>query len=450
MKPCALAVLLLAVVVVVVVPPPAVAAAGDLRVGAASVNLEADDSMVIAGGIGPAKATGQEAQLRVTAVVIEKPGQGKFVISSVDVLFLTRDFVDRALAEVHRQTGIPPAHVLINASHTHHAPSVTVVHGYGVDAVFQKRVEDGIVKAIVDADANLADGCRFFFHLGEERTVGANSRLLLKDNQVYWVGPMTDAVGPTGPFDPQLPVLAFKDRQDKLRALVFNHSTHTIGSVKPGVRSPAFYGLAAQDLERELGGAVCFLEGASGSTHNIGGVPAAMAVVRMKDAVTDALKRAQERPVDRIVSVKRKFTFRVRQFDEAAEEQKVIRYCSKYAPGHVEGIAPVFREMRKQLAPLQGQERETWVQAMVIGHVALVGVPAEYFTSLGVDIKKRSPFKHTYVAALANDWIGYLPDRQGHEIGGYQTWMGQHSYAELGTGERVADEVIAMLKELHR
>lgn len=427
-----------------------VASADDLRVGAAAVNLEADDSMVIAGGIGPGKATGQEGELRVVAVVIEKPGQGKFVIAAVDVLFLTRDFVDRALAEVRKQTGIPPENVLINATHTHHAPSVTVVHGYGIDEVFRKRIEDGIVTAIADANANLADGCRFFFHQGEERTVGANSRLLLKDNQVYWVGPMTDAVGPTGPFDPELPVLAFKGPGDKLRALVFNHSTHTIGTVKGAVRSPSFYGLAAQDLERELGATVCFLEGASGSTHNITPVPAAMAVVRMKDAVNAALKQAAEQKVDRIVSLKRPFKFAVRKFDEAVEEQKVMRYCSKYAPGHVEAIAPVFREMRKQLAPLQGQERETWVQAMVIGDVALVGVPAEYFTALGVDIKNRSPFEHTYVAELANDWIGYLPDRQGHEMGGYQTWMGQHSFAEVGTGERVADEVVAMLKELHR
>ena len=34
------------------------------------------------------------------------------------------------------------------------------------------------------------------------------------------------------------------------------------------------------------------------------------------------------------------------------------------------------------------------------------------------------------------------------ETGGYQTWMGLHSYAELGTGERVADELVAMLEEL--
>jgi hypothetical protein len=106
--------------------------------------------------------------------------------------------------------------------------------------------------------------------------------------------------------------------------------------------------------------------------------------------------------------------------------------------------------MRKALAPQQGQERSTTLQVILVGDVALVGIPAEYFTGLGMDIKKRSPFPSTFVAELANDWIGYLPDRQAHELGGYQTWAGFHSYAEIGTGERVADEVVKMLEELKR
>jgi hypothetical protein len=104
--------------------------------------------------------------------------------------------------------------------------------------------------------------------------------------------------------------------------------------------------------------------------------------------------------------------------------------------------------MRKTLASQRGQERETWLQVLLIGDVAVVGVPAEYFTQLGLDIKNRSPFRHTYVAELANDWIGYLPNLEGHKLGGYQVWTGYHSYAEPGTGERMADEVVGMLKEL--
>src|SRR6266699_7125271 len=145
-----------------------------------------------------------------------------------------------------------------------------VVHGYGLDETFSKRVQRGIVKAAQEANANLSkEDCRFYFHLGAEQTVGQNSRMLLSDGMVYWIGPRDNFARPTGPFDPELPVLAFRDPADKLRALIFNHSTHTIGTLHPGRRSPSFYGLAAQELETELGGTLCFLEGASGSTHNL-------------------------------------------------------------------------------------------------------------------------------------------------------------------------------------
>jgi hypothetical protein len=423
-----------------------------LRVGAAAVPVEADDSMVIAGGIGPRKATGQEGELRATAVVLEKRPFGKVAIVSCDVLFVARDFVDRALGHIEAKTGIPPSNVLVHATHTHHAPSTTSIHGYDRDEVFTKRLEDAIVHAVCNADAKLGagDGARFVFHVGEERTVGVNSRLMLKDGTVYWVGPMSDAIGPTGPFDPQLPVLAFRGSNDKLIALLFNHSTHTIGTRKGAVRSPSFYGLAAQELESELGGVCGFLEGASGSTHNLGAVTTAQAVDRMKAAVRDALSKAQPVAVDRLVSKKRPFTFKVRTFDEAVEDEKVASYCRKRIPQGADATIAVFRAMRKKLAPQQGLERQTTLQAILIGDVAIVGVPAEYFTVLGLDIKKRSPIPNTVVIELANDWIGYLPDRKGHELGGYQTWTGLHSYAEPGTGERVADEVVAMLNELAR
>jgi len=82
------------------------------------------------------------------------------------------------------------------------------------------------------------------------------------------------------------------------------------------------------------------------------------------------------------------------------------------------------------------------------GDTAIVAVRAEFFTKLGRDLKNRSPFRYTYIAELANDWIGYLPDLDAHKLGGYQVWTGYHSYAEPGTGERIVDEVVKLLKEL--
>lgn len=419
--------------------------AAPLRAGAAAAEIEGDNSMVIAGGIHPGKAGGQEGRLRATAVVLEQGGT-KLAIVALDVLMVSRDLLDQAAKEASAATGIPFANILVNCTHTHHAPSTVHVHAYDRDKVFCERMGKAIVKAIGDAQARLAPS-EFSFALGHESSVGMNSRLLLGDNTIFWIGDRSDAVRPTGPFDPQLPVLAFRGQDKKLQAVFFNHSTHTIGTGKPGVRSPSFYGMAAQELEAELGGTFGFLEGASGSTHNLG-VPFPEMVHRIKAAVKDGLAKAEPRTVGSLASIKREFAYRVRKFDEEKEDAAVSAYCKRRAGAGADSIIEAFRMARKEIAGWQGQERKTWLQVVRIGDVAIAGVPAEFFTTLGLEIKRRSPFRYTYVAELANDWVGYLPDRKGHELGGYQTWTGFHSYCEPGTGEAVVGEVVRMLQEL--
>jgi hypothetical protein len=422
-----------------------------LRVGAAATNLKADGTMVLGGMLSARYSDEQEGELRAVAVVVQNPGTSTVAIVGCDVLWIPRWIVEAATAEIEQATGIPPSHVLINATHTHYAPSTAPAHDFGVSLRFCEELRRGIVQAVCEAHSRLEEA-QLYFHLGEEKTVGANSRLKLPDGNITWINPLREAgqnIVPTGPFDPQLPVIDFRTAQGQTRALIYNHSTHTLGTrCGRDVRSPSFYGLAAQELEGELGGVVCFLEGASGSTHNIYQVPVPEAIERMKRAIREARAQAQPMRVGRVAALRRPFTFRVRSFDEQLEDAKVARYTSAYLGEHGEYVRRVFARMRRQLAPHQGEERQTWLQVILLGDVALAGVPAEYFTSLGLDIKARSPFKYTYVAELANDWIGYLPDRDGHALGGYQTWMGLHSFAEEGTGERVADEIIAMLNEL--
>jgi sucrose-6-phosphate hydrolase SacC (GH32 family) len=426
---------------------------GGVRVGAAAVELEADDSMVIAGGIGPGKARGQEGKLRAVAVVLAA-NETKLAIVGCDVLMFTRELLDPVLSQIQAATGIPPSHILVNATHTHHAPSTVRIHGYPANELFSRRLQEGIRRAVEQASAALSpDECTLGFHLAEEKSVGQNSRLLLSDHTIFWTGRRNDIVHPTGPFDPQLPVLAFRGSDEKLKALIFNHSTHTIGTRKPGVRSPSFYGLAAQELESELGGTALFLEGASGSTHNLS-LSGSELTHRVKHAVRTGIDQAQPLSVTKLAAVREPFTFKVRAFDEQKEDEAVSSYCEKRLPAGAKQVVEVFREMRKNLSPQQGQTRETHVQALVIGDgtpggsLAIVGVPAEFFTVLGLEIKRRSPFKRTYVAELANDWVGYLPDKEAHRLGGYQTWTGYHSYAEPGTGERMVEQAIEMLNRL--
>ena len=77
-------------------------------------------------------------------------------------------------------------------------------------------------------------------------------------------------------------------------------------------------------------------------------------------------------------------------------------------------------------------------------------MPAELFTQLGRDIKERSPFKgRTMIAELANDYVGYVGNADAYRLGGYQLWMGHHSWTERGTGEQFVDAAVQLLNELY-
>jgi hypothetical protein len=184
-------------------------------------------------------------------------------------------------------------------------------------------------------------------------------------------------------------VLFFRDSSDKSQALLFNHSTHTIGTRRPVCARRRFTDWPRRNWKLNSAQPCVFLEGASGSTHNLA-LSGDEMTTRIKQTVKEAVAKAQPRPVNRLAASKRPFQFKVRTFDEAKEDEAVTRYCRKYVGAYGDKVIEVFRDMRKTLAPQQGQERETWIQVLLIGDVAIVGVPAEFFTKLGLDIKNRS------------------------------------------------------------
>lgn len=416
------------------------------RVGAASAEMVAEDPMVIGGGIGPGFVQGQEGKLQATALVIQ--GEIKLCLIAVDILMMNRDYLDQAAQQIESQCGIPFDHILINASHTHHAPSTVTVHGYERDEEFCRRTVQAIVDAAVAADlaSKASPPTRGRFRLGQEASVGQNSRQLLKDGKIYWIGPRDDFVRPTGPFDVDLPVMVFEGQNGAIRGAWFNHSTHCIGT-RTGKRSPSFYGFAAQELSDQHSAPFLFLSGAAGSTHNLSLTCDEM-ITRIKGATNEAMVHAVPSTSSVLRAIKLEVAFTMRTFDETKEDAAVVEYCRKYAPANADGIIDVFRESRRKLKPLQGEERKMWLQAMRIGDVYLIAVPAEFFTALGLEIKRRSPHRYTFVCGLSNDYVGYTPTREGFERGGYQTWTGLHSFTEIGTGEMMVEESLKLLEEI--
>jgi neutral ceramidase len=397
-----------------------------------------------------------EGEFRANALVLD--AEERICLVSLDasnpVLPMTRSAAGRIAAA----TGIPEDNILICATHTHRGPPMSEAFGQP-NAEYVRRLEEGSVqaatKAVMAISAAKPDAqAAVLFGQSQEASIGRNSRLLLKDGNIGWDGyEQQDVVRPTGPYDPDLHVLALRRADGEYDGLAFNHSVHNIGHIREDCMSPCIYGLAALEVERRHGATSLFLPGAFGSTHNVtyknSGVPAAECVHRLVDAIEEALSRLQPALPGPIQVLNRQFTYHVRRFDETKEAQAVKSYLEKYAPQRAASQGEWFRKMREEMAPQQGEACQTRLQVIRLGEIVLVGVPGEMFARLGLEIRRRSPFRHTCIIGLANENIGYIPDRKAYDDGGYQTWVGWHSKLEVGTGEAMVGQAVAMLDALY-
>lgn len=63
----------------------------------------------------------------------------------------------------------------------------------------------------------------------------------------------------------------------------------------------------------------------------------------------------------------------------------------------------------------------------------------------GLQIKKASPFRHTFAVTIANEVDCYVPTRKAFAEGSYEV---TNSPYRAGVGELLADEATRLLKEL--
>jgi hypothetical protein len=106
---------------------------------------------------------------------------------------------------------------------------------------------------------------------------------------------------------------------------------------------------------------------------------------------------------------------------------------------------------------LQAQERgelkssvEAEIQVIKLGNWALVNVPGELFTALGLAIKQSSSQRHTTVATYTNGNIGYIPTREEYPYGSYEIddayrYYGYHAAVAPEAGEMVVAATTELL-----
>ena len=399
---------------------------------------------------------GVECPLRAQVIVLTN-GKTKICMGSCDIGYLSRNFSDDIAREVEAKYGIPFNNIMLATTNNHSGPAQTDWKDTTADQSFNIAIKGAVLEAVGLANEKLdgAGEIDCFFALGDA-TIGQNSRLVMEDGAILWA-PTEYRFGynrPTGPYDPQLPVLAFKDKLGNLEALIFNHSSQNIDSPIDRVLSPSFYGKASQNIEKELGGTAVFFIGAYGSTNVFDDCPNSERIFRVEQGIKKAYAITEKRDLQRLVSVKKEFEIIYRTYNEDEQQRAVSDYCNRWLKECTfwhpvpEEFIREFKHKREHIAQLQGKTQRTWIQVILAGDIAFVGVPGGLFAELGMEIKRRSPFRYTYVVGLANDYLGYFPDNEAFDMGGYQTWANA-AISVRGTGETMVNEAVRILNELN-
>jgi hypothetical protein len=450
--------------VAIVLLTAAHALASDLRVGAAAVRITPDRPMPLAGYYTTRLSTNTHDDLYAKTIVLDVKGT-RVALVVCDLLTLPRSVVVQSREIVSRTTGVPGSNVMISATHSHTGPVLDTgsarrgAEEKDMPAVreYTAQLPEKIGQSVRLAEAALEPARISVAHEHEDH-LSHNRRYFMHDKTVGWnPGRLnTNIVRAAGPIDPDVAVLYFESQQSNAMATYVNFAMHpdTIG----GLEFSADYPGALSGLVGEYKGTNMVTVFANGTCGNINHVDVDWANAQKGPAETlrlgtvlagrvfEAYTRLQPLDAATLRVRSQMVTLALPQLKpgevEAAREA-VARIGTKNPPKFLEQVN-AFKVL--DVAAREGRPQEVEVQVIALGNeMAWVSLPGEIFVELGLEIKKKSPFKHTVIAELANGAIGYIPNERAYEQGNYEPLSAR---CAKGSGEVLAKTALRLLDEL--
>jgi hypothetical protein len=429
------------------------------KVGRAQEAITPPIGVSLAGYFHDRRGESVRDDLFAKAIVIESGGT-RLALVSCDLISVSAEVADAAKDIIKAEAGIPPSHVLVCATHTHTGPElrgnaiVSVCEQYVgllprriADAV--KKAADSLVPATLRAGSASVEGYSF------------NRLFRLKDGtEVFGKGGReAQVIGPAGPIDPQLQTLSAVDANGQLLALIVNFGLHpdVIGGGSANFISADWPGEIGRNIAAVYGKDVVtqHLQGTCGDINHAphdptnlprGGPAKAVQLGRaLAGAAMVAMERAE--PMTSIPLASTVETLAIPYYTRDARLLAEVAELKKKAkPSDFEK----YLIERTEAWPHDGKNADVPVQVMRIGDVGLVALPAEIFVCIGLDIKRWSPFRKTFVVELANARAStYVPTTDQAERGAYGAKPILSRWLCADAGRRMADVALVALHKLH-
>lgn len=436
------------------------------RAGAVAVDITPIKfPVIINGNMTEVLASEVQDRLHARALVLDD-GANQAAIVVVDSCMIPRELLDQSKRLASESTGIPTEHMLISATHTHSAPSVHGCLGVDVDVEYAKFLMPKIAEAITLAQQRLAPA-RIGFGAGRDEVdvgcrrwlmrpgVAPNNKFGGKQNDLVQMHPgfkNAKALRPTGPVDPEVPVVAIQTLSGQPLATLTNYSMHYVGA-KP--ISADYFPVVCDKLQTLLQADKNYVglhsNGTSGDQWLMDYTLPSRRVYSV-DSVSSGVVQAAFEAYQKIqfydwvpvVMEERLLEVGVRMpnADEVTAAQKIVDELGLRKPRTQEEIYARETVLLHGMAPT----RELKLQALRLGELGITGIPNEVFAISGLTIKRRSPLKHTFTIELANGCEGYIPPPDQHAIGGYETWRARTSCLEETAEVKIVSTVLDLLE----
>ena len=455
---------------------------GQLRVGTSCVDVS---PTVTPFQLRSGKSSFVHDPLHVRAVAFEC-GEGRAVICLIDAIGIGREMSDIAKSRASEKTGWKAEDMLICATHTHTAPK----GGEGMPGreAYEKLKYEKLEEAIVQAIQSM-EPARVGFSSEDEPSEVRNRRWFLQpgtmppnplgeQDQVKTNANRNHLVKPAGPIDPEICVIDVRTNRHKPLALIANYALHYVGGVpkkvdengrEVGMASADYFGEFSRIMPYRLGGVnpqanfvAMMTNGASGDINNLvfTGSRAPRSPFEQIRIVASKTADASWRAVRKIQSYDTKPLIATRQ----REVNLPYREPNEREISLAKGLLTRTRQEREAInsrttsvatrvieyaKPEHPRTEPVLIQAFRIGDQAIVSMPFEVLVEIGLEIKKKSPFEHTFLIELANGGYGYLPPPNQHKLGGYETWWGTSRF-QPQSSEILIKHLLEMLAELKK
>lgn len=445
-----------------------------LQAGFARKNCIPDGLVHIAGDDAandPATA-GLLDNLAITCIALKK-GEDTYLIYTCDIVDIM-DFYEGTETAVSEATGVPASNIILNATHTHSAPTLkpgdTKLPGR---LTYEQQFNNVSTAVATAAIADLSPVSKLSYGSIQTEDMVRVRHYLMNDGTTYGSGHGSTASGYKEhlyPADEECQVIRISlAAEDKKDIVMMNLGAHaTIVSVtntsalsadfpfparqyveeKADVRCAYFIAAAGDQAPnskitgevpngrdhfaygKQLGGYVveCLKSMTDSTTDGISLYNEIYTADRMKDGIDDPDLMAK---ANEILQLKRQYG--------SSSAPQVKAKTSEYGITYYGASALVSRVS----APATGSFP---IGTMLLGDIGIVFFPGEMFGSQGKTLKEESPTPFTFVITCSEDDQGYFPNEIAKQEKFYE--YNTTKYV-MGTGEAVCKrycEILGALK----